>query len=293
MALRLGAMAAGRPGRRRDRPRAAGPVSKGQRGGLILVCLTIPNLAGQGADRSRHRRPADLGVTMTHEPIFVAPEDASALRRWWFRDDRLSPENRTRLSGHRACLWDAKLDLSNLHLARSGGHRRNYLLATRRRGHGIAYFSVSSGARSFDVDPSRLKRDPIASKVRRATGLHIVMGTAYYSACPPRRMVSADVEHADRTIARDVTVGIFYCAAYLAGVGDSADRLNGGPLITNERKSMRAGRRASRCRGPIVIHLAASARKATRCSTHRGRGVDLRNVTQGHSDDIAGDLPLS
>jgi len=65
--------------------------------------------------------------------------------------------------------------------------------------------------------------------------------------------------------------------------------INGGPITTNERKSMRAAARAARITGaPIVIHLGGiGAEKHEMLDICEDEGVDLHRVILGHADDIA------
>jgi phosphotriesterase-related protein len=93
-------------------------------------------------------------------------------------------------------------------------------------------------------------------------------------------------------IVRDVTVGVHdglrqtdIRAGVIGEIG-----INGNPLITNERKAMRAAARASlRTGAPVLIHLGGVGREPHEMlDIVADEGVDLGMVIQGHSDFIAG-----
>jgi phosphotriesterase-related protein len=197
-------------------------------------------------------------------------------------------------------LWEAKLDNTNLHLARATEPiADNYVLADEELAvHELAAFKSAGGGAVLDVTSIGLKRDPLAvRRVAQRTGLHIVLGTGYYQRVyHPDDMDSRSVDDLTRTIVREIEVGILdgrqqtdVRAGLIGEIG-----INGGPLITNELKSMRAAARASRLTGAgIVIHLGGvGAEKHTILDIVEDEGVDLERVCVGHCDSIANDTPF-
>jgi phosphotriesterase-related protein len=257
----------------------------------------IPDLAGRVQTVLGPVDPATLGVTLTHEHIFIDLRRTHLpYRRWVVRDDRLVAENPDEdFPGAEMALWEAKLDITNLHLARQAAPiADNYLLGDEAVAiRELADFKALGGGTVVDVTSIGLKRDPLAlERISRATGLRIVMGTGYYQRVyHPDDMDTRTVDQLTATIVRDVTVGIHdgrRQTGLKAGVVGEIG-INGGPLTTNERKSMRAAGRASRITGaPIVIHLGGiGAEKHEMLDIVADEGVDLRTVTLGHADDIA------
>jgi len=258
---------------------------------------TVPNLAGRVQTVLGPVDPAQLGITLTHEHIFIDLRRTHLPdRRWVVRNDRLvADEPSEDFPGSEMALWEARLDITNLHLARQAAPiADNYFLGDE----GVAIrelldFKRAGGGTIIDVTSIGLKRDPLALKrVSEATGLHIVMGTGYYQRVyHPDDMDERTVDQLTATIVRDVTVGIHdgrqqtdLRAGIVGEIG-----INGGPITTNERKSMRAAARAARITGaPIVIHLGGiGAEKHEMLDICEDEGVDLHRVILGHADDIA------
>ena len=256
-----------------------------------------PNLAGRVQTVLGPVDPADLGVTLTHEHIFIDLRRTHLpYRRWVVRDDHIVAEEPNEdFPGTEMALWEARLDITNLHLARqSAPIADNYLIADEALAiRELMDFKRAGGGTVVDVTAIGLKRDPLALKrVSEATGLHIIMGTGYYQRVyHPDDMDHRTVDQLTDTIVRDVTVGIHdgrrqtdLRSGIIGEIG-----INGDPIITNERKSMRAAARAARITGaPIVIHLGGvGAEKHEMLDIIEDEGVDLHRVIQGHSDDIA------
>lgn len=245
--------------------------------------------------------PSALGFTLTHEHIFIDLRPTHLpYRRWVVRDDHILPE--PALDDYPAtemAHWEAKLTLENVHLVRAVAPiSDNYILENEATAVSeLAAFRDAGGVSVIDVTSIGLKRDPLAvRRVSERTGLNVVLGTGYYQRVyHPANMDALTVDDLTATIVRDVTVGIHdgrrqtdIRAGVIGEIG-----INGSPLITNERKSMRAAARASRITGaPVLIHLGGvGAEKHEMLDIAEDEGIDLRTVILGHCDDVATDVP--
>jgi phosphotriesterase-related protein len=258
---------------------------------------TIPDLAGRIQTVRGPIDPGDLGVTLTHEHVFIDLRRTHLpYRRWVVKNDHIVPEPANEdFPGTEMALWEAKLSLDNLHLARNvAAIADNYLLADEALAvDELRAFQQAGGGAVIEVTSIGLKRDPRAlRRVAEATSLQIVAGTGHYQRVyHPADMDDLTVDTLTDAIVREVTTGIHdgrqqtdVRAGVIGEIG-----INGGPLITNERKSMRAAARASRLTGaPILIHLGGIGReKHEMLDIIADEGVDLHHVVLGHCDDVA------
>jgi len=246
--------------------------------------------------------PGQLGVTLTHEHVFIDLRRTHLPhRKWVVEGDRLVAEVPDEdFPATEMALWEAKLDLSNLHLARAVAPiADNYVLSDEALAvRELEAFKDAGGGTVVDATSIGLKRDPLAlRRVSERTGLHIIMGTGYYQRVyHPDDMDRRTVDDLTRTIVRDVTAGVHdgvrqtdVRSGVIGEVG-----INGGPLTANELKSMRAAARASRVTGaPVMIHLGGQgAEKHRMLDIAVEEGVDLGHVILGHCDGIAEDTPF-
>ncbi|HVA86286.1 MAG TPA: hypothetical protein VNF73_08235 [Candidatus Saccharimonadales bacterium] len=243
--------------------------------------------------------PRHLGVTLTHEHVFIDLRRTHLPhRKWVVKEEQLvaDPPDED-FPATELALWEAKLELSNVHLARAVAPiADNYVLSDERTAvEELNAFKALGGQTVIDVTSIGIKRDPLAlRRVSERTGLNIVMGTGYYQRVyHPDDMDKRTVDDLTATIVRDVTVGVH------DGINQTNIRsgvigeigINGDPLTANELKSMRAAARASRRTGaPIVIHLGGVGDEKHRVlDIVQDEGVDLSHVVLGHCDQIAGE----
>ncbi len=246
--------------------------------------------------------PDRLGVTLTHEHIFIDLRKTHLPhRKWVVEGDRLVAESPDEdFPATELALWESRIDLANVHLARAVAPiADNYVLSDEKLAiRELSEFKNAGGRTVVDATSIGLKRDPLALKrVSESTGLHIIMGTGFYQRVyHPDDMDRRTVDDLTRTIVRDVTVGVHdgvHQTDIRAGVIGEIG-INGGPLTSNELKSMRAATRASRLTGaPVMIHLGGQgAEKHTVLDIAVDEGVDLGHVILGHCDGIADDTPF-
>ena len=226
--------------------------------------------------------PDELGKCLMHEHLFC---DLT----WWSP----LPEG---ASAAEASLWDEKLTLENLHLARDRKPIRDNFILT---DEGVAIdevqaFRASGGGTIVDVTNIGLGRDPLAlSRVADATGLHSVMGSGWYQKAshPPNVDQRTPEDLADEII-RDITVGVGDTGIRSGIIGEVG--INGNPITPNEEKSLRATAWASRATGAAIsLHYGGMGHEKFEVATLlREEGADPTRTIFGHSGAHAGDLPF-
>ena len=226
--------------------------------------------------------PEQVGNTIMHEHLFITlykgitPDDNTPATEW--------------------ALWDQELTLEKLHLTRDLKPIRDSLVLTDERTaiEEAREFRHRGGGTIVDVTSIGIRRDPMAlARVSHATGLNIVMGAGWYQkAYHPANMDQRTVEDMTDEIIRDVTVGVGATGIRSGIIGEVG--LEGDPITENEVKSIRASARASRSTGaPISFHRGGVGREKLEVIGILGEEMtDMSRVIFGHSDPIAGDLPL-
>ena len=242
----------------------------------------VPNLAGKVMTVRGPIDPDQLGQTIMHEHLLItlfktrAPDENTPATEW--------------------ALWDEELTLDNLHLARDRkGIRDNLVLLDVQTAIDEAReFRHHGGGTIVEVTSIGIRRDPLAMvRVSHATGLNIVMGAGWYQKLyHPANMDERTVEDMTDEIVRDITVGVGDTGIRSGIIGEVG--LEGDPITENEAKSIRASGRASRATGaPISFHRGGVGREKLQVIGMLGEeGTDMSRVIFGHSDPIAGDLPL-
>jgi phosphotriesterase-related protein len=226
--------------------------------------------------------PEALGITLMHEHLFV---------ELWL--DKVPGPNASLAD---ADLWEEKLGLENLHLARKYKYMRDtYILSGEDSAISeVSEFKSRGGSTIVDVTNLGLGRDPTAlSKVSMATGLNIIMGCGWYQkAYHPADMDARTVDDLTEEMIRDITVGVGDTGIRAGIIGEVG--INGEPLTPNEIKNLRASARASRATGAaITLHRGGiGAEKLQTMAILEAEGADLSRVIFGHSDGIAWDMPL-
>ena len=226
--------------------------------------------------------PGDLGTTIMHEHLFIA-----LLKQ-------VAPDENTPTS--ELALWDQKLTLKNLHLARE---RKpildNWVLSDEQLAIDEAMeYRKMGGDTMVEVTSTGIHRDPVGLlRVSNATGLNIVMGAGWYQKLyHPENMDERTVEDMAEEIIRDITVGVGDTGIRSGIIGEVG--IQGGPIEPNEVKSIRASVRASLATGAAIsFHLGGQGReKLQTMAIMDEEGVDRSRVIFGHSDSSAADLPL-
>ena len=226
--------------------------------------------------------PDRLGATIMHEHLFIdfrrsnAPEESTPATDWAFWEEPLALDGLRRV-GERRSNADNRL-----------------LLDPQTATEEAMEFRLRGGGTIVDVTSIGLRRDPLALlRVSQATGLNVVMGCGWYQKqYHPGNMDQRAVEDLAAEIVRDVTVGVGDTGIRSGIIGEVG--VNGDPLTANEAKSVRAAGRASRATGAAIsLHRGGAGRERFDViQMLTDEGADLSRVIFGHSDLIAGDVPL-
>ena len=212
--------------------------------------IPIPNLAGKVMTVNGPIDPNQLGITLMHEHLFV--------------DIRKTYPPNENTTATEIDLWDQKLTLQNLHLARDlKPIGDNWILADEQMAiKEVSEFQKAGGGTLVDVTSKGLKRDPLAlQRVSWATGLNVVMGSGWYhSSYHPEDMDQRTIEQLTDEIIRDVTLGVGETGIHSGIIGEIGVEFS--PIPANEIKCVRAAARASRATGAaLTLHRAGVGRE--------------------------------
>ena len=243
---------------------------------------TVSDMAGKAITVNGLIDPDTLGRCLMHEHLFC---DLT----WWNPPRHDAPA--TDLG-----LWDEKLTLENLYLARARKPiKDNFLLTDEPLAIAEALkFSGAGGSTIVDVTNIGLGRDPLAlRRVADATGLNIVMGAGWYQkANHPPDMDQRTPEDLAEEIIRDITIGVAETGVRSGIIGEIG--INGNPITPNEEKSLRATAWASKATGAAIsLHYGGMGReKFDVAALLSEEGAELTRTIFGHSGWHAGDVPF-
>ncbi len=242
----------------------------------------VPNMAGMAMTVNGPLEPDQLGTTLMHEHLFI---------ELW---KHFAPAYN--LPATEAALWEQKLTMENLHLARDlKPIKDNFILADDQMAvDEVLEYRNRGGNTIVEVTSIGLGRDPLAlRRLSNATGLNIIMGAGWYiKSFHPADMDQRTVEDLTAEIVRDITVGVGQTGIRSGIIGEVG--INGDPVTPNEEKSIRASARASRATGAaITFHEGGTGRERFRVASMIGEeGGDLTRTIYGHSNSYAGDVPF-
>lgn len=186
--------------------------------------------------------PADLGVTLPHEHTFIDLIEA------WFDQPDSAVDRR---------LARDPVTLSNLHRIRReplNNRDNGRLESVEEAVDELQEFRNAGGGAIVDVTPKGTGEDPERVRnVARATGLHYVHGTAFYTqGAHPGRVAEADVEQLANEFVSDVRDGIGETDIRAGIIGELGVS---NQIMPDEEKVLRAGARAAlRTGAPVNIH---------------------------------------
>lgn len=214
--------------------------------------------------------PGDLGITLPHEhllidlgPRFIDPPDPAgrAVAREPLSLANLAWVRRNYLSSRdNIVLLDEDLAIEEARLFRDAG-----------------------GGTIVDASSIGIRRDPAAlQRISRATGLHVVAATGFYTEdfhAPDMTARSEDDLAAE--IVRDLEIGIGESGVRAGIIGEVGCSW---PLHPNERKSLRAaGRAQARTGAPISVHPGRSqAAPFEILDVLADAGADPSRIVMGH-----------
>jgi phosphotriesterase-related protein len=216
--------------------------------------------------------PAALGMTLTHEHLFLN------LENWWvepttdadraFASAPVTLELLSKLRYASMSNWD------NIHI-----DDQETVLSE------VAAFKVAGGGTIVDVTLPAIGRDPLRLReVAERVDVHVVCGCGYYveSAHPPE-VERATAEDLADIITRELLMGIDGTGVRSGVIGEIG---TGSPMTPNERKVLEAAAIAHRRTGaPISIHLSSPGTGGhIVLDALQEHGVDLTRVALGHLD---------
>lgn len=186
--------------------------------------------------------PEELGVTMTHEHVFMD------MARGWFTE----PD-----SSYRRKIAHEPVRMDNLGEVRQDmmAHRDNLLLDSFEEAvEEIEHYHHVGGDSIVDVTPKNTGGDPEQVRaVGRATGVQFIHGTSYYiRSAHPDRIDTMSIDDLEEEFVSDVRTGIDDTDVRAGIIGEIGVS---GNIYDAEEKVLRAGARASlRTGAPINVH---------------------------------------
>ncbi len=187
-------------------------------------------------------QPEDLGVTMTHEHVFMD------MARGWFAE----PD-----SSHKRKIAHEPVRMDNIGRIRQDmmAHKDNLLMDSFEEAvEEIEQYYYAGGDSIVDVTPKNTGGDPEqVRKVSRATGVQFVHGTAFYiRSAHPDRIDSMDIGDIEDEFVGDVRSGIDDTDVRAGLIGEIGVS---GKIYDAEERVLRAAARASlRTGAPINVH---------------------------------------
>jgi len=237
-----------------------------------LVNYDVSELTGKAQTVLGPIDPEDLGVTSSHEHLFV---DLSAM----FAEPSECTEKE---------LAHQPVTLKNLWWVVYNPYRNLDNLLLRDEEVAIteaSFYKRAGGGTIVDVSTIGLGRDPLAlASVAWATGLNVIMGSGYYvSATYSANIDGKTDEDISEEIMRDVWVGVgntHICAGIIGEIGCTW------PLADSERKVLRAAAYAQQRTGaPLSIHPGRNPSAPLEIIEILGKaGADISRTVIGHVD---------
>ena len=217
-------------------------------------------------------QPDDLGVTLTHEHLLIdlafhrEPPSEASLREIYYRPVTLETVGYLKHYGY---------------ANRDDGQLLDIQTAIEE----IGLYKQHGGGSVVDATSIGIARDPVGlSRIARATGLNIIMGSSYYvGSSHPEDMSERTEDEIFEKIVEDVTVGVDGTGIRSGIIGEVGCNF---PLSDNERKVVRASGRAQKATGaPLLIHPGRGETSPLEIiGILQGVGADLSKTIMGHID---------
>jgi phosphotriesterase-related protein len=216
--------------------------------------------------------PSEMGITLTHEHLLIDLAGYS-----------VDAEEAT-LRG----MWDKPWSMEMIGpFAKVGYANRDglQLLSEESALQEIRQYMLAGGKTIVDATDWDLGRDPLAlTRISRATGLNIVMGSGHYVRLfHPEDMADRDEDSIVADIVRDITVGVGDTGVKSGIIGEIALMW---PHSEAEERALRAAGRAQRETGAaITLHPGFDDRSPIAIlDILTKNGADLSRVVMGHLD---------
>ena len=212
----------------------------------------------------------DLGVTLPHEHLlldtshfFVEPAEASERN-----------------------LAHQPITLENLYWVKLHGNLDNLKFTDEKLAiKEVLLYKWAGGDTIVELTPIGLGRDPLGlTRIARATGLNVVMGTGYYTGLQhPPGLATRTEEEITEEIVRDIMVGVGDTGVRAGIIGEIGCDT---PLKDSERKVLRASAAAQRRTGAAInIHPSFSEDLVLEIINILGdNGADLSRTVISHQE---------
>ena len=230
--------------------------------------------------------PNDLGVTICHDHIF-----------WDGRGIFIEPTNASdRVRAYLPITADMPLEHWGWINYNYMNNRDNFLMVEEDVAvKEVELYKRSGGNSIVEVTPIGVGRDPNGlARVARATGVHIIMGTAYYvSALHPRDVEAMSEDEVCNIFVNEINVGVIGSLKGGGVIRTGQIPIRAGiigeigcswPWQASEKKVLRAAAKAQRKTGaPISIHPGRSEQSIIETiEVLRDAGADLGRTIFGH-----------
>lgn len=262
----------------------------------IFQGIRIPDQSGQVITVTGPVSTGDLGITVTHEHLFIDLAYPYDHPKRWALSKMDFPRTEEEVE-----LWNEPFStrirgelLNNMF----GGNRDALVLDNLEDAIAeVEDFKASGGGTIVDVTSDGLGRDPERIReVAEATGVNIVMGSGYYrTAWHPEEIDTWPINEITKHIVSDIVVGVGADRIRSGIIGEiGAENLTLVPEESNEVRVLRAAARASRLTGAAIsVHnyIGRNGIWHTALDILEEEGADMSRVIMGHvTADSAEDI---
>ena len=229
-------------------------------------------------------QPAQLGVTVTHEHLFI---------------DLSVPRMRVPKTDAERTIWDLEFstELRASLLPNMFSANRDALVlddiedATSE----VSYFKKSGGGTIVDVTTASGRNPAGLREVSRATGVKLVMGTGFYrTAWHPPGMADRSIDDLVEHMVGEIVHGYRDTGIRAGIIGEiGAENLRFTPTESDEVRVLRAAARASRLTGAAIsIHNYIGHPQLWHVvlDVLEQEGVDMRRIVAGHITGVDADF---
>ncbi len=232
--------------------------------------MSIPELVGKAQTVLGVANADELGITLPHEHCLI---DMSV----WFQEPTTASEK---------AIAHQPLSQENMWYVRYHPFScvdNIQLLDEQVAIQELIRFKLHGGSTVVDVTSIGLGRDPLAlTRISRATGLNIIMGSGYYVEKAQPIGISMTAEMLAEDIVREIKVGVDNTGIRAGVIGEIG--IMEWPLKESEKISLRAVAVAQKETGaPISIHPGNSPNSPLEIIEELSRaGADITRVIMGH-----------
>lgn len=259
--------------------------------------IVISDLTGKVMTVEGPVQPQQLGVTVTHEHLFIDLAAPYADPTRWAASRMSFPKTDAERETWRL---EFSTELRGALLPNMfGGNRDALILDSVQDAVGeLGYFKRAGGGALVDVTTASGRNPAGLRQVSRATGVKVVMGTGFYrTAWHPRDMAARSIDDLVEFMVGEIVHGYENTGIRAGIIGEiGAEDLRFTPTESDEVRVLRAAARASRLTGaaisihnyigrPHLWHVALDVLEE--------EGVDMSRVIVGHITGVDADFVQS